>query len=141
MRRAPHGLASTGNAVRGRSNAELFPRADQTTPFCPSPESDDAGRTEDGHDGRCVEHESSSVPRHEGRSKDPNAKHESGAVAITHAAPQQAATHDEGEQEGDRPKGSKQLGPVGRVGFSNRSENLGLGEVAAAREQNVPGVG
>ena len=57
------------------------------------------------------------------------------------ASPEEPTAHDEGKQERDRSKGSKELSTVWCVRFCNRAENLGLGEVSTAGEQDIPGVG
>ena len=138
--RAPDGLSCTRDAVTGCANTEFLPRANQTAPISPLPERNDSGGTENGHNGRGVEHKSGSVPRHEGRSKHPNTKHQRCAVSVSHTSPEQAATHDEGQQEGNGSKRRKELRTVGCVRFCNRSENLGLREVAATGKQHVPSV-
>ena len=138
LRGAPDGLACSGNTVRWRADAEFLPRTNQAAPVSPLPERHDTCGTEDGHDGGGVEHETSRVPSHERGRKDPDTKHQGRSVAVAKTAPQQTATHDEGEQEGDGAEGSEELGPVGCVGFCDRAENLGLGEVTATGEQHVP---
>ena len=141
LRRAPDGLACTGDAVCRRSDAELLPRTNKAAPVGPLPERHDTCSAEDGHDGRGVEHETSGVPSHEGGCEHPDAEHEGRPVAVAKTSPEQSAAHDEGKQEGNGPEGSKELRSVWSVGFCNRAENLRLREVATSREQDVPCVG
>ena len=138
---APDGFPCTRNSVSGCPNAVLLPRANESVPVGPLPESHNSCGAENGHDRRGVEHETSSVPSHEGRSENPNTEHQSGAVSVSHTSPKQAATHDESQQEGDGSKRCEELCTVGCVCFCDRAENLRLGEVAATREQNIPSIG
>ncbi len=140
LRCAPNSLSSTSDAVGWGTDTELLPRTDQSAPVGPLPKRNDTSGTEDGHDGRGVEHETSSVPSHERGCKDPDTEHQSGAVAVAKTTPQQTAAHDEGEQEGDGAKRGKELGTVWSVGFSNGAKDLGFGKVAATGEQHVPSI-
>ena len=141
LRRAPYGLSSTRDTVCRGANTELLPRANQSAPVGPLPEGNDTCGAKDGHDGRGIEHETSSVPGHERGSKDPHTEHQGGAVAVSKASPQETATHDESQQEGDGAKRGKELGSVWSVGFCNGTEDLGFGKVAATGEQDVPRIG
>ena len=62
-------------------------------------------------------------------------------TSLTGPAPKRDDAHAQGEDEHDRTKGREEQTSVWRVCFSNRSENLGLGEVACSGEQHVERVG
>ena len=139
--RAPHGLARRGNTIGRGSDAHATHLARHFLGAGPTPQAHRTPSAEHGH-GRCgVEDETRSGPRHEDGQKDPRGHEDVLVAALPGASPEGDDAHAQRQNEHDRAEGSKEHPTVRRVGFCNRTENLGLGEVACTGEQDVERVG